>query len=377
MKNPTLALTALLLTACAAGGVQAAPRYTLSALPPAPGIFDSVADINDLGQVVGIWKRPPDDDYDDARGFIYTPGSGFHPIHPPGWNPFVASPLDLNNRGEAVGAYLNQPYVYRPDGSGGFIPSLPRPIPRLDYPLARAINEQGQIVGRTRASAAFYYDIAQGPRLIRPAVSGREVAAHDINNAGVVLLAETDWFASDRSTSTQLYLFDTATWSRQVITGPAGPAVNAALNDRGDVAFTRERASQQHEAVLLSGGREVILGPLPGDSFNTVVQMDNRGRVLGWSSDGYYEPERRSWLYTPDDGVLDLLSLVDATSLGGWSDLRVSAMNEIGQLAGVGVFGGVNRGFVLNLAAPVPEPATALLLLVGAAVVGRRVSRSR
>lgn len=373
MKSQFLALATFLVAV--ATGSHAVPRFTLEALPQAPGPTLRVTDINDIGQVGGVWSTGELDD--DLRGFVYTPGAGFRPTHPPGWNPHVAVPGDLNNRGEAAGAYLDMPYVYRPDGTGGFIPRIARPNRRFPPEYARAINEEGQIVGLMRAEMAFFYDPDTGSRRITASQPNHLIQAEDINNEGVVLITETEQRLLEPPRS-QLHLLDTDTWTRSAFGSPLGVVGSAVLNDRGDVALTHWPSEGESEALLFTEGRQVLLAPLPGDSFNSVLQMNNAGHVLGSSfGDDPFNPNHRAWLYTPDDGVIDLLSHVDAATRTGWTNLRFSAMNDVGQLAGVGLFQGVSRGFVLNLAAPVPEPATALMLMAGMALVASRSARRR
>lgn len=364
---------AVAMAFAAGAAAQAAPRYTLQALPEAPGATTRVNDINDRGQVTGVWTTGELDN--DLRGFVYTPGLGFEPTHPPGWNPHVAVLGDLNNRGEGAGAYLDLPYVYRPDGTGGYVPRI-APPDRLGPPeYARAINERGQVVGRTTAEMAFFYDPLTGSRRIGATEPNNSISAEDINNDGVVLVAETPNRAGEAPRS-QMYLFDPATSARTAIGTLSGVAGQAVLNDRGDVAVTQRGPAGESEAVLISAGRQFVIDPLPGDTFNTVLQMDNLGRVLGVSTSGdATRPAPRFWTYTEADGVIDLLASVDAASRQGWTDLRFTAMSESGRLAGVGVFEGVGRGFVLNLAAPVPEPPAALLLLAGGALLAVRRPR--
>lgn len=368
MKTSMLAVVAMM--ASAATSSQAAPRYTLQALPEAPGATTRVNDINDLGQVTGVWTTGELDN--DLRGFVYTPGVGFKPTHPPGWNPHVAVLGDLNNRGEGAGAYLDVSYLYRPDGTGGFIPRI-APPDRLGPPeYARAINERGQVVGRMSAEMAFFYDPLSGSRRITATEPNNSISAEDINNNGLVLVTETAQRLGEPPRS-QMYLFDAATSARTAVGTLSGLAGQAVLNDRGDVALTHRNADGASEAVLIRGGQQLVLDPLPGDTFNSVLQMDNAGRVLGVSSvDGQSSPRPRYWIYSQADGVIDLLESIDAASSQGWTNLRFSAMNESGHLAGVGLFDGVGRGFVLNLAAPVPEAPTVLMLFAGGALLARR-----
>jgi hypothetical protein len=51
----------------------------------------------------------------------------------------------------------------------------------------------------------------------------------------------------------------------------------------------------------------------------------------------------------------------------GWSNIRVAAINDLGQIAGTGNHNGIRRPFLLS---PVPEPETYVMMLTGLCVLG-------
>jgi hypothetical protein len=66
-----------------------------------------------------------------------------------------------------------------------------------------------------------------------------------------------------------------------------------------------------------------------------------------------------------------LNSLLDSTG-AGWNLKQAHAINNLGQIAASGTFEGQDRAVLLT---PTPEPASAVLLLGGAALLGLRRQR--
>jgi hypothetical protein len=80
------------------------------------------------------------------------------------------------------------------------------------------------------------------------------------------------------------------------------------------------------------------------------------------------------FLNLPGEGTFALDALIDPASRAGWSTLLPFKLNDAGDIAGWGVHEGEQRLFVLNaIATPVPEPASMLLVMVGAAALAMRV----
>jgi len=67
---------------------------------------------------------------------------------------------------------------------------------------------------------------------------------------------------------------------------------------------------------------------------------------------------------------------VQADIPGGWTGVGLHDLNNRGDILGSGVFGGVSQLFLLRaVAAPVPEPATWAMGLLGALAVIARARR--
>jgi uncharacterized membrane protein len=91
---------------------------------------------------------------------------------------------------------------------------------------------------------------------------------------------------------------------------------------------------------------------LPGDNMGSASKINNLGHVLGWSafsSDGSFNnlgPEKL--VLWRDGGVFDLQSVLDPATGTGWQISTASAINNLGQIVGLGVHNGQNRAYLLT-----------------------------
>lgn len=103
------------------------------------------------------------------------------------------------------------------------------------------------------------------------------------------------------------------------------------------------------------------LGTL-GGTYSNAQGINVSGHVTG-SSTGNGDIDLYAFLYTPQNGMVNLNSLIDPQS--GWELSTGSAINDAGQITGLGLIGGEHRAFLLT---PVPEPISpALFVFVAAA----------
>jgi probable HAF family extracellular repeat protein len=92
----------------------------------------------------------------------------------------------------------------------------------------------------------------------------------------------------------------------------------------------------------------VDLGTLPGDSDSTAVALNVAGQVIGFSvaADGTSRP-----FLWQDGAMVELASLLD-TGGAGWTIRSVTAINNAGQVIGLGLRDGLLRGFLMTPVAP-------------------------
>jgi probable HAF family extracellular repeat protein len=145
-----------------------------------------------------------------------------------------------------------------------------------------------------------------------------------------------------------------------------------AINDSGEVAGHAQTASGYLHAVVWNNGTVRDLGTLDGGN-SYAYGLDNAGDVVGYSGSD-------AFLY--QNGVmLDLNNLIDPAS--GWTLTQAYAINSLGEIAGAGLFDGVEHAYLLDAAPPTavstgassrsvpqfavvtPEPTAWSLMLLG------------
>src|SRR5262249_29847712 len=113
------------------------------------------------------------------------------------------------------------------------------------------------------------------------------------------------------------------------------------------VAGYRASAAQYHWAVYKDGFFQIVLPPSdPAYTGSGVVSdMNDRGRIVG--HENLASGDQSAMLYDPDNGWTNLNDLVPADS--GWNLRSADALNNAGQVAGIGVHDGRKAAFRLDL----------------------------
>ena len=116
-------------------------------------------------------------------------------------------------------------------------------------------------------------------------------------------------------------------------------------------------AHVSHACIWMSGGSLLDIGTLGGNGAVGLALNDN-----GWVVGTYDLPGSTKYHGFLYDGstMIDINDLIDPSS--GWELFKPSDINNRGQIVGWGVYQGQNHAFLLT---PVPEPATAVLLVLG------------
>ncbi|HET6456987.1 MAG TPA: PEP-CTERM sorting domain-containing protein [Armatimonadota bacterium] len=276
------------------------------------GDYTGLVGINDSGQAVGTCSNP------DEQGIIWQNGTV---TVLPTLGGEMCNPWDINNAGQITGDSGTAD-----GGSHGFIyqnGSMTNTDPNDGwtscYPVA--INEHGDTAGwavtQYSVQHAFMYDGAfHDLGVIAPLWS----EANDINDLGWVV------GRSDTESSSHAFL-----WR------------NAAMEDLGSF----------NEYSIANG-------------------VNNLGQVVGVCYGGSHTPNYSAFIWR--DGVMsDLNGLVALNS--GWVLVEATAVNNLGQIVGIGKVNNQYRGFLLTA---VPEPSGILALAIGVAgVVGLAWRRSR
>jgi probable HAF family extracellular repeat protein len=334
-------------------GTQRVATY----VPPKPGYRNSIADgINASGTIAGTVADG------GPMAAVYRNGS---------WSllPSLSSvsvggqAFDINDAGVVVGQDLpgnyGFPLRWLPDGNGGYTAQ------RLNGlgggGRASAINASGQIAGGSNAGA-----------LLGPSHAVLWQANGSVTDLGVL--------------------------------DPTGNhAVALGLNDNGLVVGESRNAQNKLEAFRWENGVMTGMAAIPGwDSYaflgsvsalSTARDVNNAGWIVGEAlrADG----QKPGFLWRPGFGMQDLNSFISLSDpffsrsdvyhpLPGFRIEDAYAVNEAGQIVVTAVFNYVYPNTAVRQAthaflltpdvAPVPEPATAVLTLLG---LGGLVARQR
>src|SRR5262249_13534805 len=100
--------------------------------------------------------------------------------------------------------------------------------------------------------------------------------------------------------------------------------------------------------------------------------INANGLVVGESDTHQGDADQHAFVYSHATGMLDLNSLIAPGS--GWDLNEATAINRLGQITGLGTFGGQERAFLLT---PVPEPSAIVLTVIGATALGLLRIRKR
>jgi probable HAF family extracellular repeat protein len=334
----------------AAAGPARAERYTVTdlgtyALSPLPwGGFDSfVADINERGEVVGSVNI-----IHSVPGFIYSHGK---------MTVLEAPAFGINDTGTVVGVLPLKPHGSRPfTYSEGRMRLLPGEVNGV---TSMSVNDAGEIVATAHLNSVQAYHYAGGSWKQLETLGGTGSTAGGINQAGVVVgsAARPDgsWHAFLRSRDGKMIDLGTLGGSDSVAT---------AVNNRGDVVgYSDQPKGTALRAFLVKDGKMIDLGTLGGNE-SIALDINDLGHVVGRAHVTTNPLSARAFLLK-DGKMIDLNSLIPPES--HLKLYEATAINNRGQIAGVGVTPDGAHHAVLLTPVDVPEPTSLALLGLGAA----------
>ena len=306
------------------------------------GTLDRVLDINERGQILGIygtryrvWENGATTDlgiestepYAYPQGLLNAQGQVVGTRFCPGppsplmeaflWDRGNAVDLDVDCQLQSSPVAINArgQVLWNVGAPGGPAhPMLWENGVRRDIEVEGAVgsfaldfNNQGQIVGWINEAGAFLWDNGTTTRL------GPDGSyAIGINNRGQVLV-----LAGDERSS---FL-----WEDGVITD-LGPFRASSLNERGQVVGWMLEGPGAVHAFLWDHGVFTDLGTLPGHTISNAFLVNDPGTVLGQSQKSLVGGRRHVFLWR--NGVM-----TDLGNLGG-EDAYPIDMNERGQVIG-------------------------------------------
>ena len=298
-------------------------------------------DINNSGQVVG-------DSMNGAvsHAFLYSDGAMIGLGSFPGANSSEAS--GINSSGQVVGYSGSFAFLY----SNGAMTDLGT-VPGATNSVATDINDSGEVVGLSSSQGepahAFLY--RNGAMTDLNALIGDDYSnATGINNSGQVV-GFSATYSSGFLSLEDAFLYSGGAIS-DLATLPDAIDIKAhAINNSGQVVGYVTASDHTDHAFLYSGGAMTDLGFLPGATDSTAGGINDFGQVVGESgsaSTGDYH----AFLYSEEMGMVDLNSFLPAHS--GWVLTRATAINNNGQIVGVGDGPNGSHAFLLDLPPVVP-----------------------
>lgn len=291
--------------------------------------------VNDTGVVVGFtWSTT----FSAYRGFAWTEGGGLVDLGdlPAGANSSRAEAVNQHGvaGGQAGGQYSGHPsygnlsfgHAVRFDAAGALIDLEAHAEGTLNS-IVRGINDAGVTVGQR--------DTSSGIRAMLWDAAGQPL------NLG------------------QLWGFTG--------TGAFSNSFARDVNNLGQVALHLPLGSGQFTAAVWEAGTGFTeLGLI--DGYYTNAQAINDAGLLVGVAGAPGAAGTQAFAWSSEDGVVTLSSLVDPDTSAGWIIVDATAVSENGLIVGRGWHPGVGyRGVLLT---PVPEPAGAMMSLVGLLALG-------
>ena len=344
-------MAAIVLGGCTLGSAWAAdPQYRVRDLGVLTGLGDAaVFSLNNRGDVTLL-------DRGSGHSFLWRNGT----LHDLGLH--GGGDVALNDRGEVVGTRRGadgspRAFLWR----NGSFTDLSGAL-GATRSEANGINASGWITGMADGRA-YVYDGRRVRYLDVPGATSSRGA--DINGQGLVAGAFEP--AQDELDARAFLARDGRV---EVLPEPikfefGGRYEAVALNDKGN-AVVRYWDYNWGEigSSLYIDGKSIDLG-----SISLAQDINARDWAAGtdvWEVNDD-ELERTAMLYRAD-GKRELNGLLVAPSAARWDLQTANAINDRGQVVGLGIRADGSEG--LYLATPVPEPASVAMLLAGLGLVG-------
>lgn len=268
----------------------------------------------------------------------------------------------VNDNGNIVGhAHLadntQRAFLY----SGGGMQNLGT-LPGGTRSEATGISENETIVGVSWANfvpTAFVYN--NGVMSAIPMNAGRSFAVAISKNANHI----TGEAVFDGETVESAFLTTGNATVNLGTLGGNGSSAQSVNNSGVVVGWSYDSTNVGPKAFRYANGLMQPLAMFPGAISSIANDVNEHGDIVGWAST---LNTMSAFIYRHNGEMIDLKTLIDPNS--GWTLHTANAINDFGQITGVGTNAlGQTRAFLLN---PIPSPATASLLLLNALHLRRK-----
>lgn len=358
-RRPALsALSAALLGLLLCAAAHAA-EYRIEPLGSLGGSFSRAQGISGLAHICGYAYLSS-----GVEHAFFHDGTAMHDLGTLGGQ--AARAYGLNDAGTVVG--------WAQDAAGNNLPAAwnasgVHELPTLGWPCGTAwgVNAAGRIVGHAYLSASVYHAVRWDGDTVTDlgTLGGATSIAYDVNALGVIAGAADDAGGVQRAC---LWVGD----QPGSIGGLPGCTSSAAraINDLGQAILWNYGLNR---AAFWDDGLLTDLGTLGGEQ-SWAYGLNNLGQVVGWANlaSGIYHAF--VWADDNGNGLTDTGEMQDLGTLGGLFS-SAYAVNDDGIIVGYAQDSSYRWQAVRWV--PVPEPATAGVLLSGlAALVARRRKRT-
>lgn len=352
------AFTACVLNTAAIGWSQQYSVTDLGPLDDLPGLNRSTINaINSSGQIVGI--NLADGQY---RAFLYSNGTWTNLGSLGGTN---SAALSVNDAGLVVGRSLNsnslnRPFLWTPGGSDG-VGSNPqmKDLGTLGGNEGQAddINSSSQIAGYAQTSGGNPSDHAfrrsGGTNTDIHGIGGntKNSYAAAINSSGRI----TGTLYDNAFNKWTPFFYNGATMTDL---GDFGYdfAIAVALNNSNHIVgyastIGNQPSDYSDTAYRYSNGVVTVLGAL-GGNYSYALGINNSNVIVGGSTVDTNDTVFHAFIYSGDT-MTNLNDMLNESGIG-WVLYEGRAINDKGQIAGVGTYNGFKHGFLLNRVYPAP-----------------------
>lgn len=358
MRGAHLSAISLLVAGLAKWG--ASQTYHVTSLATVDGLYSQGTAINKYGEAVGYMGIPVSEGQTAiTHAFKYTGGVTQDLGSLPGINDMSAA-FAINDLGAVTGYDETDRFLGFVSHNGSM---KPLDIWGGGTTMAMGINNSGEIVGSADSpiSDLHAYRLSNGIAGDLGTLGGPASFANGINNSGDVV----GWAYLDNYTA-HAFLYNAKGMNDLgTLSGNGWDSSNAtAINDAGQVV-----GYSGYRAFLYSKG---VMRALPtyDDRKMEAYGINSQGDVVGGIvGNGYYGND--PFLYTGGN-LLNLNQHLDETN--HWHVEVVRGINDSGMIVGTAVEHSSGRLTAVILT-PVPEPATALVLAAGLALVANRRNR--